>query len=44
MGAAPVPGNQDSDSPPTVVAARPTRGAKAKVPTVRETKADVMPA
>ena len=44
MGAAPVPGNQDFDSPPIVVAAGPTRGAKAKVWTVRKTKADVMPA
>ena len=39
-GAAPVPENQDSDSPPTVLAARTTRGAKAKVPAVRKTKID----
>ena len=44
MGAAPVPGNQDPDSPPTVVAAGPTRGAKAKVPTARKIKTVVIPA
>ena len=42
-GAAPVPVNPEPDSPPAVVVARRTRGAKAKAPTARKTKVVVTP-
>ena len=43
-GAAPVPVNPETDSPPAVVVARRTRGAKAKAPTARKSKVSVTPA
>ena len=42
--AAPAPLNPEPDSPPAVVVARQTRGAKAKAPTARKSKVVVTPA
>ena len=43
-GAVPAPVNPDPDSPPAVVVARQTRGAKAKAPAARKTKVVAKPA